>query len=272
MTITKTEKNKPLGTREWYDFIGVLSSGLPSLHMGSKKATQELMDSCEIKVTHRVLDLGCGSGYTACLIAEKTAAQVFGIDLSPVMIEKADERIKKHGLTEHVKVRVADAFQLPFEDDFFDIAILESVLIPLAGDKQKALLELKRVLKSGAVIGVNESTIDPEAPPEMFELMAEHPATYGYFTPVSLRAFFTENGFEVKELISHRNIEAPNILEEMGAWGLVKFLIMVYPKILVKLLKDGRFRRASKIDDQLTKQNKQYLGYTIVVCVNALTS
>ena len=44
MTITKAEKNKPLGTREWYDFIGVLSSGLPSLHMGSKKATQELME------------------------------------------------------------------------------------------------------------------------------------------------------------------------------------------------------------------------------------
>jgi hypothetical protein len=46
---------------------------------------------------------------------------------------------------------------------------------------------------------------------------------------------------------------------------LLSFMIRVYPKILLKLLHDARFRKASSIDDRITKQGKQYMGYTLIV-------
>ena len=60
--------------------------------------------------------------------------------------------------------RVADAQDLPFEDDTFDILICESVNIFIP-DKNKAAREYKRVVKSGGAIGLNEPIfIKPPSP------------------------------------------------------------------------------------------------------------
>jgi hypothetical protein len=61
------------------------------------------------------------------------------------------------------------------------------------------------------------------------------------------------------------NVDAPSVLSEMGLGGVLSFMIRVYPKVLLKLLRDARFRKASKIDDQITKGGKQYMGYTLIV-------
>jgi hypothetical protein len=42
-------------------------------------------------------------------------------------------------------------------------------------------------------------------------------------------------------------------------------MVRVYPKILRKLLRDARFREASRVDDQITKGGKPYMGYTLIV-------
>jgi len=256
---------KPVGTREWYDFIGLLADALPCIHMGGQDATRVLLDMCQLDATSQVLDVGCGSGNTACLIAEQHGSRVQGIDISEVMIAKAEERARRQGLMDKVEFRVADAFQLPFEDDSFDAVIVESVLTPLPGDKTRALAEMVRVVRPGGRIGVNESTVDPSAPPELLALFAEHPAMHGYFTPQTLRSLFEESGLQVVQVIETKNVDAPNVLKEMGLRGLLSFMIRVYPKILLKLLRDARFRKAARIDDRITKHSKQYMGYTLIV-------
>lgn len=260
-----TLNRKPVGTREWYDFVGHLADTLPGLHLGGQAATRTLLDVCQIDATSRVLDVGCGPGSTACLIAEQYGARVHGIDISEVMIAKAEERARRQGLLERVKFQVADVFQLPFEDDTFDVALVESVLIPLPGDKKEALAEMIRVVRPGGRIGANETTIDPSAPQEFLELFAEHPAIYGHFTPETLRRLFEDSGLDVVHLTESRSVEAPNVLQQLGCGGLLSFMFRVYPQILLKLLRDARFRRASKIDDEVTKRGKEYMGYTLVV-------
>jgi ubiquinone/menaquinone biosynthesis C-methylase UbiE len=264
-----TEKNetsqKPVGTREWYDFIGQLADTLPGIHMGGQDATHALLDLCQLDATSRALDVGCGSGNTACLIVEQYGSRVHGIDISEVMIDKAKERARRQGLLDKVEFRVADAFQLPFEDDWFDAVIVESVLTPLPGDKKQALAEMVRVVRAGGRIGVNESTVDASAPPEFVALFAEHPAIYGYFTPQTLRSLFEESGLQVVQMTEVKNVDAPSVLKQMGLRGLLSFMIRVYPKILLKLLRDARFRKASSIDDRITKGGKQYMGYTLIV-------
>jgi len=256
---------KPVGTREWYDFIGQLADALPGIHLGGQEATHALLDLCQLDAASRVLDVGCGPGNTACLIVEQYGSRVQGIDISEVMIAKATERARRQGLLDKVEFRVADAFQLPFEDDQFDAVIVESVLTPLPGDKTQALAEMVRVVRPGGRIGVNESTVDPSAPPELLALFDEHPAIHGYFTPQTLRSLFEESGLQVVQMTETKNVDAPSVTKEMGLGGLLSFMIRVYPKVLLKLLRDARFRKAAGIDDKITKRSKQYMGYTLIV-------
>jgi len=264
--IEKGKKSqKPVGTREWYDFVGQLADAVPGMHLGGHDATQALAGMCHLDAKSRLLDVGCGGGNTACFIAEQYGSRVQGIDLSKVMIAKAEDRARRQGLEDRVEFRVADAFDLPFEDDSFDAVIVESVLTPLPGDKKQALREMMRVVRPGGWIGANESTVDPSAPEEWLALLAEHPAMHGYFTPQTLRKLFEESGLQVVEMFEARYVDTPKVLKDMGVRGVVSFMIRAYPRILLQLLRDARFRKASRIDDQITKRGKEYMGYALIV-------
>jgi ubiquinone/menaquinone biosynthesis C-methylase UbiE len=257
--------SRPLGTREWYDFIGQLAGALPGIHLGGQDATQTLLERCHLDASSRVLDVGCGGGNTACFIAGQYGSDVRGIDLSGVMIAKAKERARRQGLEDVVEFRVADAFDLPFEEDSFDVVIVESVLTTLPGDKRKALGEMVRVVRPGGWIGANETTVDASAPEEWLALLDEHPAIHGYLTPQTLRSLFDESGLHVEELIEAPYVGTPKALKEMGLRGVLSFMIRAYPKILLQVLRDARIRQAGRIDDEITKRGKEYMGYALIV-------
>ena len=189
--------SKPVDTREWYDFIGLLADGLEAVHMGGTAATDVLLEWCGITQSSRVLDVGSGPGATGCLIAERYGARVDCVDISEVMVGKAQERARRLGVEDKVSFRVANATDLPFDDRTFDVALVESVLTPLPGDKHQAVAEMVRVLKPGGRLGANEAILDPAAPPEVLEAAARHPAVHGYFTADSLRALFEGAGLGV---------------------------------------------------------------------------
>jgi len=255
---------KPMGTREWYDFIGLLADMIPGIHMGGVDATFALLEMCQVDENSRILDVGCGGGYTACLIAKEIGAHVHGIDISEVMVFKARQRAERLGVADLVDFRTGDVFQIPFEDPQFDMVLVESVLVTLPGDKLEALREMMRVLRPGGSIGANESTVHPETPDHLIETFSRHPATYGIFTPESLRELFESAGLKDINLVEHWNVETPSPMKEMGCGGLLSFAFRVYPKIILKLLRDKRFREASRIDDQITKGGKEYMGYALI--------
>jgi SAM-dependent methyltransferase len=179
------------------------------------------------------------------------------------MIAKAKERAEKQGLNERIEFRVADVFDLPFEDEWFDVVIVESVLTPLPGDKKQAMRQMVRVVQPGGRIGANEGIIDPGSPPEILALMAEHPAFYGYFTLETLRDLFEDSGLELIEIRESKDVEIPK--PRMGLRGLMKFMVQDYPKLVLRLVRDKQIRAAQKIDDQLTKMGKEHMGYALIV-------
>jgi len=256
---------KPVNTREWYDFVGQLADALPGMHMGGMDATQRLVDMCHLDASSRVLDVGCGNGITACLIAKKFGAHVEGIDISTVMIAKAKERAHRQGLEAKINFRVGDVFDLPFDDQTFDVVLVESVLTPLPGDKKQALAEMVRVTRAGGRIGVNESTVDPSAPADWLALLDEHPAIHGYFTPETLRDLIEGSGLQVVEMFEAQYVSTPQALKEMGLRGVLSFMFRSYPKILLNLIRDARIREAGRIDDQITKRGKEYMGYVLII-------
>ena len=95
-----------------------------------------------------VLEIGCSDGEHAEIYI-KTAAFVYGVDISDVGIELA----KSKGLA-NTSFQVCDAHQLPFEDEFFDCVIVNSLLHHL--DLNKGLKEISRVLKPGGSLWARE--------------------------------------------------------------------------------------------------------------------
>jgi ubiquinone/menaquinone biosynthesis C-methylase UbiE len=98
----------------------------------------------------RALDLGCGTGRVAELMAP-SGATVVGIDLAPGLIETAKERAAQRGLD--IDYRVGDCERLEDPDGTYD-AVGSSVGIMFAPDHAATASELARVTKPGGRIAL----------------------------------------------------------------------------------------------------------------------
>jgi len=95
----------------------------------------------------QILDLGCGNGWATRLLAKAApGATAVGIDLSPAMVARAEER---HSFTIRARYEVAALEALPFGDARFDRAFSMEALY-YSRDLDRALSEALRVLKPGA--------------------------------------------------------------------------------------------------------------------------
>jgi ubiquinone/menaquinone biosynthesis C-methylase UbiE len=260
-----TTLEKPIDTREWYNFVAMLTDALPHVHPGGDEATQMLLELLPLESAGRILDAGCGPGGTACHIAQQHTVQVFGVDIAEIMIEQARKRAQQMDVADRVDFRVADLFHLPFVDEFFDGVLLESVLTPLPGDKEQALLELRRVVKPGGWIAANEAVIDPTAPANFMDAMREHPAFHGYFTRDSLRGLFERAGLRVTHFQELPQADAPDVMKELGCRGLISFMLMTYPRLAWRLLRDADLRKVQRLDERITKQGQEYTGGALIV-------
>lgn len=103
----------------------------------------------------RVLEAGCGVGaQTVILAGNSPDAHFLSIDISPESIRRAREKVISEELT-NVTVEVADIFDLPYADESFD-HLFVCFLLEHLEDPAKALLNLKRVLKTGGSVTVIE--------------------------------------------------------------------------------------------------------------------
>ena len=111
-----------------------------------------LWSGCDLdKAPENIIDVGCGIGGSTLHLAQKFGSQATGITLSPVQASRAKERATEAGLDNHVRFEVANALEMPFADNTFDLVwSLESgEHMP---DKTKFLAECYRVLKPGGKI------------------------------------------------------------------------------------------------------------------------
>jgi len=109
----------------------------------------------------RWLDIGCGTGAFSELIAQHCAPKsLSGIDPSPQQIAFASARLPK------ADMRVADSMALPFGDAEFDV-VASALVLHFIPDRGKALAEMKRVARPGAIIAAytwERSQTDDYAP------------------------------------------------------------------------------------------------------------
>jgi len=100
----------------------------------------------------RVLDLGVGTGMT--LGRYPRDVSVVGMDLSPGMLAKAQEKVDAQGL-DHVHLLLGNALETPFADHSFDHVVI-SHTISVVSEPNKLLREAKRLVKpDGRIIVLN---------------------------------------------------------------------------------------------------------------------
>lgn len=106
-----------------------------------------LVDGLEIDEGWHILDIGCGTGILFDILRRRIGSEgtITGVDFSIQMARQAHRNFP----FDNVSVVDADATNLPFKADSFDMAVSFSSFDNFS-DPQQALREAHRVLKSGA--------------------------------------------------------------------------------------------------------------------------
>jgi ubiquinone/menaquinone biosynthesis C-methylase UbiE len=94
-----------------------------------------------------VLDVGCGTGKFARVLAERGLARVWGVDPSAEMLDEARKRVPSS-----VGLKVGEAERLPFKEGAFDAAVLWTVVHLI--ERPVAFAELHRVLAPGGRVAI----------------------------------------------------------------------------------------------------------------------
>ena len=100
----------------------------------------------------RLLDCGCGPGTITTGLAKLVSpGQVFGIDLEPGQVRRAQDRARQK--QSNASFEVAGIYALPFPDGHFD-GVFAHALFEHLREPVRALREMKRVLRSSGLVGI----------------------------------------------------------------------------------------------------------------------
>jgi ubiquinone/menaquinone biosynthesis C-methylase UbiE len=110
----------------------------------------------------KVLEVGPGNGTYTIATARQVgeSGKLTTIDIEPKMIERINKRIQAEGIT-NIEARLADVYDLPFEDGEFDAVYMIAVIGEIP-HPERALVELYRVLTEDGKLIFSELFMDPD--------------------------------------------------------------------------------------------------------------
>ena len=138
---------------------------LDQFHSGGLAATRELANLAAIKPGEAVLDVGCGVGGPARVLAAEHGARVRAVDLSPAYVAIGRALSKKGGIP--VTFETANALDLPFADASFDLLWTQHASMNIA-DKPRLYRELRRVLRPEGRLAFHDLLVGAEPGPLQF--------------------------------------------------------------------------------------------------------
>ena len=188
----------------------------------------------------RVMDVGCGTGHFLLALQRRLGdhAELSGLDFSSVAIARA------RAVVPSATLRVANAYELPFPDGFFDAVTCIETLEHLKKPKE-ALAEMARICRPGGhlIITVPDGDVD------------DWDGHVSFWTAASLRELLTSLGSGVHEVTTLS-----------GEAALLAHTTM--PML------DAAARRGSRSQPALTVFSvpKPFVGHLGVIQMNALRS
>ena len=179
----------------WYDWI----SG-----PGERRLRAIGVQKLNVTAGDIALEIGFGTGHDLLALAQSVgdSGKVYGIDLSPYMLDITRERVKKAGFAQRVELLCGDAAHLPYRADYFD-ALFSGFTLELfdTAEIHQVLDKCHRVLKErGRICVVSLSKTGPGTwMRDLYEWGHEHFPRILDCRPIFVQKALEEAGFNIQE-------------------------------------------------------------------------
>jgi ubiquinone/menaquinone biosynthesis C-methylase UbiE len=165
-------------------------------HGGQRPATIRLAELLGLSGDERVLDVGSGLGGPSRFLAWRYGVRVSGVDLTAEFVQVAEMLTRRTGLEGVVDYRQGNALDLPFADASFDAVWSQNAAMNIP-DRDRLYGEMRRVLKPGGKLALQEVAAGPGGAPHFPVQWAREPAISFLFPPDVTRAKLEAAGFRV---------------------------------------------------------------------------
>jgi ubiquinone/menaquinone biosynthesis C-methylase UbiE len=199
-----------------------ISSWYDVLEGYSETRSRELaLQRLFVREGESVLEIGVGTGHSVLALAQAVgeSGRVFGIDLSPKMLEITRARLSRAGLLSRVKLERGDAGQLPYEAGVID-AVFMSFVLELFDTPEipRVLSGCRRVLKEGGRICVVSLSKQGKSNwmRSLYEWGHDHYPGLLDCRPIFVQKALEEAGFQTREAA------------RLSLWGLPVELVVAY--------------------------------------------
>jgi len=267
--MTRKLSRKEVAELGIYDFLGYIGS-FDSPYIGGFEGTLKLLERLHMPHDrgYRVLEVGCAAGFASCMVAREYGCDVTGIDISEVLVSKANERAQKLGLS-NAHFEVADAAKLPFEANSFD-AVYGVAIVALLPDKEQILQELMRVVKPGGLVGTLDLFVKKGVDQKVLD---EFRYTMSTLLGVNVSILDIDQWKEIFERTDLKNVEVTETYDDVlvvtqGRSGTAKAMSkMVYHMIINgavrrKMMRLMRLRKTATLTTNGGFENLGYLIFT----------
>jgi SAM-dependent methyltransferase len=198
-------KNTTESVRETYDRLAGAYACRYVNELESKPMDRELLHRFAVDVQGRgaVCDMGCGMGHIARFLRD-AGASVFGLDLSPRMIEQARR------LNPDILFQVGDMMALALRDESLAGIVAFYAIVNIPPDFLPTVFqEMVRVLQPGGLLllsfHIGDETLYPD------ELLGQRISmAFFFFQPIDIRRQLERVGFAIEEIVE-REPYAPEV-------------------------------------------------------------
>lgn len=165
------------------------------LSPGGPEAVREIVAGLDLE-DKAVLDIGCGLGGLAEVLAGEFGARVTGVDVAKRIVEMGHERIARSPSRDRIAIRLIEPGPLPFGDSSFDVVFGKDAWLHIP-DKAAFFAEVARVLKPGGIVTCGDWMKSPGATSADMEYFFKMEGlTYNLVTLAEYGQFVHGAGFE----------------------------------------------------------------------------
>lgn len=167
------------------------------LSPGGPEEVARVLDGLDLR-GKRVLDIGCGSGAIAVLMAQDYgAAEVIGIDVEDDVCNAARRLAEKKGVADAVSIRKVEPGPLDFPDQHFDLVFSKDSIIHIP-DKETLCADVFRILRPGGWFAASDwlTSHDGEPSAEMKIYIEAEDLDFAMASPNRYQSALEAAGFE----------------------------------------------------------------------------
>lgn len=196
-----------------YDFLNhFLSLGIDKLWR--KKAVKQLKELNP----ERMLDIATGTGDFAVALLKLDPKEIIGVDISSGMLEVGNDKMRKRGYSDKIKLILGDSENLQFDDSYFD-GVTVAFGVRNFENLEKGLGEMLRVIKPGGKAVILEFSKPKKFPikqlfgfyskrliPFIGKMVSKDKRAYAYL-PESVEAFPEGQAFmDIMSSVGYKNV------------------------------------------------------------------